>query len=184
LVAVVLLVASGCVQNAVLELDLELPPADQVPPNGEREAPFALTQVRDGTIDFGGTVSQWKGADDPAATMLGEAPHLEKISVVTEDASLDVNIRVSFCTAEACNVFGDDHPGEVQITVEHPFYIGERTSLAIRIAPGGDVDVPTGGDDATRILRHTVGRCEIRGCVAGDDSGTYCRMTDGTHLCE
>lgn len=158
--------ACGGEDNAVLEMELTLP---AVPADAPR--PFAFVQVRRAEgFPFDAT---WLAGDDVPALRLMNTPSEDQISLLTEDDSIDVHVRVRFCASEDCSSLTDATAPEVRFALEHPFYLGQRTRWNETIT-----NVPTETGPTTEVSR-----CLIRGCVQGPDATSYCRG-DGTHLCE
>ncbi len=93
----------------------------------------------------------------------------DAISVLTNDASLDVKVRIRFCADAAC---ADPMAPAQRFILRDPFYTGERTFHRLFVGDGS-VDVPDPVE---------VDRCQIRGCVEGELSD-YCDAT-GAHLCD
>jgi hypothetical protein len=164
----------GCVEpNAVLELRLDLPAAS------DASRPYAFTQVRrDDATSFD---ALWGDSSELLGSALSTTERsMDHISVESlgGDDDFDVKIRVRFCTDAACSTLEDDLTMAPRscFVVRHPFYVGRRTELDLRIenVPSGTC----GGSDVTEIAR-----CSVRGCAGGDTTMMYCRE-DGTHFCE
>lgn len=191
----------GCAQNAILELQVDLPAA---PTPSDGRPWFAQVQVRrasDNPFD-----TDWMGVDDQLFE-LGDTRQWGCISVVSSDQELDLHIRVRFCRGDNCLDLLDASPPERWYSLEHPFYIGRHTYYRITdIAevPECTTDGDCGGIGACvdglcgcvtasdcgsgltcqgdTCLR-TVGRCSIEGCIDGV-STTFCSVADSTHFCE
>ncbi len=204
--ALLALLASGCAENAVLELQVELPPA----PTGEPW--FAQVQVRRAAGN--GFDAVWMGSD-PRAVELTSAPQWDCISVQTNDDTVDVNVRVRFCHEIDCLGFGDDTAPERRYFLQTPFYIGRRTYWATTIdavpqcTSDSDCEVgacvagqcgcatdadccPSGGcncpDEPCYACEaggcvERIDRCSIEGCVADGRPSSFC-TEDGHHFCE
>jgi hypothetical protein len=167
-IAVASLVLASCAQSGVLELQLLMPTAPSSSPL------FALVQVRR-AADHPFAV-QWFGDEVDAFELSRTERALAQISVVGSDASGDLHIRVRFCSVPNCDGLGDDNAPEVRYALERPIYTGRRTSWAACIET-----IPTAMDPAPT----TIDRCEIRGCVGGGGSTSYCTMAGtGPHFCE
>jgi len=158
------IVLSGCPENAILEIELDLPPANTM------EQQFALTQMRRG--DMNPFNEDWAGEDLPAI-QLGAERQVDRISLVSDDDEVDVHIKVRFCSTDICSELADADAPERWYQLEHPFYLGHRTEWAERIEM-----VPAAKDTTPTVVE----RCLIRGCVEGF-LRSYCRV-DGRHLCE
>lgn len=202
------LAAGGCAENAVLELQVELPAA----PEGDPDPWFAQVQVRRSNASFDAT---WEGLD-PRTLELGPEPQWDCISVQTGDDSVDLNVRVNFCRTSDCEGLGDDRPPERRYFLEHPFYLGRRTYWATsvervpecatdadcaqgrclddgRCGCAADIDCcPDGscacpGEQCYACLAggcvQQVDRCGIEGCVVGGAPIRFC-TDDDRHFCE
>lgn len=158
------LLLAGCGQNAILELTLDLPPA----PSSAEEW-FATVQPRTSENPF---EEDWPPDELPPIT-LGPSAMQDAVSVVTEDTSLDVHLKVRFCRSPDCTALADATSPEVWYLLQHPFYEGKRTSFHIEIG-----EVPMGRPAAAVV----VDRCRIGGCLTGT-STMFCTL-DGRHVCE
>jgi len=196
------LFALGCVENAILELQIQLPAAPEADPLPW----FVQLQIRDASghpFDI-----PWMG-DDGSAVELEAAPRWECISVTSNDDTLDLHVRVRFCRSDNCLDLADGSPPERLYSLEHPFYIGRRTYYQITVP--GIPDCMTSADcmadaegvciegncncntDADCDTGHRcepgagcvelVGLCEIEGCIGGV-SAIFCSMDTGRHFCE
>lgn len=202
------LLAVGCDQNAILELQVQVPAA----PDGDPRAWYAQIQVRNADGHPFSTVEgrplPWMGGSDSMVT-LGDEPLWECISVISNDETLDVHVRVRFCRSENCGNLEDSNPPERLYSLEHPFYLGRRTYH--RIVVPGNPDCTSTADcteDAVGVCIdercscatdtdcgagyrcepasgcvEEVGRCSIEGCIEGDSS-EFCSMETGLHFCE
>jgi hypothetical protein len=196
------LLATGCAQNAILELQVDLPPAPLPSDGGSWFAQVQVRRASDHPFDI-----PWMGGEDQVFE-LGDTRQWGCISVVSGSQELDLHLRVRFCRAEDCLDLLDGTPRERLYTLEHPLYIGRHTYY--RITDIGEVpDCATDGDcggigacisgvcgcgsaadcggggltcEGGTCLR-TVGRCAIEGCIEGV-STTFCSVEDSTHFCE
>jgi hypothetical protein len=171
LIASVLLPLAGgaCVQNAAFELHLDLPATPEGGPV------HALTQVRIADENPFDPLVDWEG-DDPEPLLLGPERTEEHVSVLAGRDDVNLHVKVRFCESERCDAIADAMAGEAWFRILHPFYVGHRTEWTGRIET-----VPTmrpALDTETEI-----DACDIRGCVKGGDTPSYCRL-DGTHFCE
>lgn len=164
-IAALALLLASCAQNAVLELQLMLPP------QGAGPQLYALVQVRraaDHPFDV-----EWRGEEIDAVELSGEETRVQ-ISVIGRDPEVDLHVKVRFCRVPSCDDLGDPVP-EVWYAIEHPFYVGRRTAWA--------ACVPLATDRPTAPI--VVDRCEIHGCVRGMGSTSYCEGAgSGAHFCE
>ncbi len=203
---------AGCAQNAVLELQVEIPAA----PSGD--AVYAQVQVR--RADATGFDVSWTG-DDPIGVELGQSASWVCTSVESHDGGIDLDVRVRFCKSATCDSLGDDTAPEVRYHLEHPFYIGRHTYWSAQVAavpecasdadcalgrcvdnrcgcttdtdccPGGDC-TSCGGDPsrapcptcagAPAMCVTQVDRCHVEGCIPGR-TNNFC-AEDGRHFCE
>ncbi len=156
----------GCARNAILEVEVELPP-------GPTDR-YAVVQFETGDVAFDAV---WARADAFAGTPLTTTPQTIPYSVVSEDASTVIRMKVSFCTTPDCSGI-DDAPDRVPALwyqFDRALYIGERTrwTAAITTLPTDPPEDPV-----------EVDRCEIEGCIdAPDSTTTFCRLS-GEHYCE
>lgn len=154
---------SGCARNAVLEVELDLPP-------GPTDR-FAVVQFE--TAD--GFDSTWL-AQYPG-TPLGSGRQTVEYSLITESPNERLRVKVNFCTTPDCTGLDDtfDRAPAVWYELERSFYIGERTRWVVTIDTL-PIDPPS--------APMSVGRCQIQGCIeATGTTTTFCRL-DGTHYCE
>lgn len=156
----------GCTRNAILEVELELPPgpADR----------YAVVQFETGDVPFD---SVWQRPDDYDGAVLMPTAQLVTYSVISESSDTHVRMKVNFCTTPDCSGIDDapDRVPAVWFDVPQSLYVGHRT----RWAPTIDalpIDPPT--------APITVDRCDIEGCIeATGGTTTFCRL-DGRHYCE
>lgn len=173
--------ASGCTRNAILELELELPPQ----PSGETPR-YAVVQVAsDASFD-----EAWD--DVPLERRLLSAsctrpePTLpcpdrmldpecsEVISIVGGEDVLTkpLDVRVRFCVDPTCSAPVDASAPEQRVVIERAFYLGRYTQARVCID-----EVPL----TTDLNPERIERCDVR-CREGT-SALQCRL-DGTHFCE
>lgn len=203
LVAVALL-GVGCAQNAILELQIQLPAA----PTGDTW--FAQTQVRN--ADGHPFSIPWMGGDIESVP-LEASPKWDCLSVESGNEAADLHVRVRFCRSADCLDLDDGTRRERWYRLEHPFYIGRRTYHQIQIDSvplcdsGGGIDMcgsigvcdanvcqcttdaecsSARGEDLICEEGNCVGvvdRCRIEGCIEGV-STTFCSEETGMHFCE
>lgn len=155
----------GCARNAILEVEIELPagPSDR----------YAVVQFETGDVAFDAV---WRRPEEYPGTQLG-APQTVAYSVISEDETTEVRMKVSFCTTPDCSGL-DDAPDRVPaLWYEFPraLYVGERTRWTAIVA-----SLPTDPPAAPT----EVDRCEIEGCIdAPDSTTTFCRLS-GEHYCD
>jgi hypothetical protein len=162
--ALLLVVLAGCaddLENAVLEVAVSLPPR-------EPDAEFALVQV-ERSIEF---AEPWpfEGVDGFALSSISQTVVL---SVVADPPEVEGPLRMKtrFCRQTRCLDPEDEFAPEVRVTIERPFYLGERTTATIAID-----DIPS----RVEVLPD-VAKCEIGGCGALE--GAACDGA-GRHACE
>lgn len=169
--------ASGCAQNAIFELTLDLPERPAALPAGTPM--YAFPQLRAGTAEA--FMDRWAGQDPLTGVELqpGERTTMQ-ISVIgnSDIETRPLRLKTQFCVDPRCNGFGDDRGAPIQcVEFERVFYVGKFTSYTHAIATvPTSIDCPVAG-----VL--PIGRCDIRGCRDGD-TANFCRLEDGTHFCE
>ncbi len=179
IVAIGLALASGCTRNAILELELELPPS----PAGTR-----LFAVVDAQSDL--------GFDDPwpagplegvplgvACTRADPAPPCDDrvldptcsmvVSVVGDagDVPRPLRVKIRFCEDAGCEAEADLAAPEHRVEIERAFYLGRYTQARACVD-----EVP-----AATSPPELIERCDVR-CRDGA-AAMHCRL-DGTHFCE
>ena len=197
------LALAGCTENAAFELSLDLPQSRSEMVIDEMGNPvmvrreWAFVQVRTGADNP--FEVDWDGRDLDAIQLDPMMRTADHISILSQDESVNLNVKIRFCVDVGCNGFEDTPAPAHWIAIEHPFYIGERTEFA----PAAPIDMPpmapemavcssdcddfactpaTSGCDV-----NFVDKCSVRGCVTGDPSASYCRgggSDDATHFCE
>lgn len=159
------LVLVGCADNAILEVDLELPAATAgTPPR------YAFVQsLSASTISFEGA---WAGADAGDGFLLGAAPTTQHVSFVAEGDTIGrpLGLRVRFCADRVCGALADVDAPEARYVIARAFYRGQRTRLTLTPVP------------STSPVTTEIDRCAVRGCSNGA-AATYC-FADGRHFCE
>lgn len=162
------LLAVGCVDNAILELEVDLPP------NTTDETLYAFLQTRSSVMsDF---EEEWATQGLLDGFELGTEPTTQAISIVADptDYPGDALFRLTFCGTPRCDGIGDDVRAQVRLVVEHPFYSLARTRArwTVPTLPEMTIETP-----------ERIERCQVEGCREGTTS-SYCREGDGTHFCE
>lgn len=208
------LTSVGCAENAFLELQIQLPPAPpsfpMTPPDEPPEGWFAQVQVTGSDIPL--EIAVMGNPLESETIELTGAPVWDCISVESGDESVDLNVRVRFClTANCLGLAEAGTRRERWYTIEHPFYVGQRTyhQIVIDQVPECEVNADCAGwgvcgadgqctctDDAQcpsadRCLAEPgmpgncvddVEKCEVAGCIGGE-SGDFC-LASGEHFCE
>jgi len=197
-VLAVALLGSGCAQNAMFELQVQLPA------NPPGETWFAQIQVRD---QNGHSFSiPWMGGDVPTVA-LGSEARWDCISVESLDPTVSLHVRVRFCHSEDCLDLEDGDPPERLYSFEAPFYIGSRTYYRVTVPRipsctssldcavgvciedrcGCSIDADCGGEFRCEPgfgCVNAIDRCSIEGCIEGPVSATFCSTETGEHFCE
>jgi hypothetical protein len=211
-----LLCATGCTENAALKIILDLPPSrTEMTMMGMAPRQFAFVQIRraaDNPFEV-----DWDGRDldpiqlQPPASPATSPPTprtVDEITILTDDDSVDLNLKIRFCIDPGCNGFEDQPAPSVWFAIEHPFYIGETTEwsatmpngmpvLELEEMPAADPMMISDCDPAacsdfectpaqSMCDVNFVDACQVRGCVSGDASPSgYCRMSgDMAHFCQ
>jgi hypothetical protein len=173
-----LALATGCARNAILELELELPPA----PAGQ--VVFAVVEARtDASFDAPFTGEPLDGFPLAPSCTRGDTPPpcgdrmldpscSAVVSVIGDgdDGARPLHVRVRFCQDPSCAAPADGSAPEHRASIERAFYTGRYTQArtcidALPVEPSLD----------------TIERCEVR-CRDGN-AARHCRL-DGTHFCE
>lgn len=165
------LLAVGCVDNSILELEVDLPPQ----PAGVSEQVYALVQIRSSRM-FSFEMDWLSAGEDPEGFALGSERATQRISIVAEprDYEEDLLLRVVYCSSPRCSNLGDDTAGERRLVIAHPFYDGERTRVSWTVGDYTPVVIPT---------EEQVEVCDVEGCRAGDDLADYCYSGTTDHFC-
>jgi hypothetical protein len=169
--ASIVLALVGCADNAILEVELDLPAANA-------DTRYAVVQGRSGEVDFDAT---WAGGGVIDGLELSNETMLVGIEA-DDGGEIDapLALRIRYCIDPACGDARDGEAQEIQVTVERAFYEGEYTLLRAEALPLPDViDCTTGGCAPERVM---VEKCRIEGCRAGMTIN-WCN-SDGLHFCE
>ena len=197
--------SAGCAQNAILELQVQLPA------NPPGETWFAQVQVR--TAPASDPLSNfsinWMGSD-LRTVPLTSTSQWDCVSVQSLDPAVSLHVKVRFCRAEDCLDLLDGDPPERLYSLETPFYIGSRTYHRIvvpaipdcastadctrdavgvcvegRCACSVDSDCGEGYACVAGVgCAQIVDRCAIEGCIEGPVSAMFCSRDTGEHFCE
>ena len=165
-VALTCLLSSGCAQNAILEVTVDMPAADP-------SRTYLVVRALSGEADFSNDWQQSQIAGIPLNTT--EANIVEiGIEGSGDDLLRVLNVKLRFCVHPECQAVPDDGDSpEVWLTFERAFYQGEYTGYQLSLMPP-----PTTAPSTPTI----VGKCEIFGCVEGSSPTGYC--ADDVHHCE
>ncbi len=181
---------ASCSPNAVLEVELELPPRTD-------ELRFALVQARDGTDATYPFDVAWSPVQLSMGVPLTESPSFERVSIVSETEPELLRLKVRFCTTARCDAPGSAE-SEAWFELEHPLYLGAATDWSFRFAgipTFGQTHPCAGRTSSMDVLDSqcadvdiaepslTVPLCEIRGCTEGEPAN-FCYAIDPTrHFC-
>lgn len=167
LALLIALVASGCAEDGILELDLVLPSAADA--CGATQVGVEARIPPEGSCFFD---QEWLDGDHAVLALEPiEVRHRVSVVATAEDVARPLCLRVRACNADACP------PPEVtigvraEIAIERAFYLGQYTALEL------------GPIDLCADSRTDVGKCEVEGCAAGAPRDTFC-TSEGRHLCE
>lgn len=162
------LLLGACARDAVLEVELTVPAQ---PTSGPQR--YAVVQFETDQASF---EADWRGSNDYPGVELIDEPQTIAYSVISEDPGLVVQVKVSFCTTEACTATDDapDRAPAVWYRLERSLYVGERTRWSPVIAA-----VPS--DPPSDVVG--VDKCEIAGCIEASAATSFCRLS-GEHYCE
>jgi hypothetical protein len=155
---------AACADNAIFELELDLPAA-----TGTQMYAYVQSRSAD-AITFDG---DWAGADAPEGFLLTASPSVQHVSFVTTGAAMTrrLGVRVRFCSDRVCGAISDTNAPEADFDIQRAFYRGKRTTLRVTVTP-----TPTPAPVTT------VMKCEVAGCTTGTAT-SYC-YADGRHFCE
>lgn len=182
LVLATLLLATGCARNAMLELDVV------VPPQTVADRPFAYIEVSSDISSFDESPFSIQGTANLDVMDGGTAP----FAVLTGDESTEVRVRVRYCRSASCSDIDDvrafeegTEPG-LFYSFERAFYIGAVTSYTLEVGPLS-AEQPLAMTSVSTICR-----CQVAGCATTLPGGSYCRGTSDvcdsdpthTHFCE
>ncbi len=164
-VALTCLLSSGCAQNAILEITIDMPAADPLRPN-------LVVQALSGEADFSNDWPQSQLTGIPLDTT--EANLVEVgIEGSGDDLLRELNVRLRFCEDPECHAIADGDPPEVWLTFERAFYQAEYTSYEVSLMPP-----PTMAPSSPTVI----GKCAVFGCVEGSSETGYC--IGDVHHCE
>lgn len=160
----------GCAENAILEIELDLPAANA-------DTRFAVVQGRSGEVDFGDT---WAGGGVIEGLELTRERVLVGIEADDGDEiDAPLALRIRYCIDPVCGDARDGEAQEIQVTIERAFYQGEYTLLRADALPLPVVMDCTAGCAPAPVM---IEKCRIEGCRAGTTTN-WCN-SDGLHFCE
>lgn len=169
LLASSMVILLGCADNALLDVEIDLPPAADV---------VAVVEARPASsYDFDAT---WAPTDAyPAARfpLDAAATSLAAVSILAETPTQNVLLQVRFCNHGVC----DDASPTLCYSLDRPFHQGRRSRYRDMVTTIPSA-VPVGG--VCSLPPRLIDRCEI-GCAANDDwlSGSwFCEGQE--HVCD
>ncbi len=172
--AVLALALGSCADDAILELELELPPI----PADFRGYAYLETLSAD-HVDASDFEREWAGGAIEDGFTLASTGSTEDVSVVATGPSIArmLGVRVRFCFDSRCAAPQDRAvPREVRWIFERAFHAGRRVHyrLVIEAVPDAEPGAPM-----------AVSRCAIgHGCRDGSTLTDPSFCTDGRHDCE
>lgn len=178
--AIALASLAGCSQNAMLELELDLP-AQSGP---QAPARYANVRIVSGEVPWD---QDWQvDAPLPSPKLDPSQPSVERVSVEgnADNEAVPVRVKVRFCVDPNCTAIGDDQAPEVRLQIDRAFYVGQRTSYAWSIACVPNVPGQNDGAPACSVSQRSivdVSKCQVQGCRTGVTS-SYC--VGDKHFCE
>lgn len=174
------LLASGCAQNALFELYVELPPPTTID-GGTTTANFArvlaLPVVADRMTTFDGSRSR-------VVPLRAGTPQWLGVTFVREGGSVGspMTVRILYCaTEEDCDpVQPERWLGSEDLVFERAAYVAQTTCYAHSLP-----DDPSDGLTLPSTQR-MVSACEVAGCTDDDfteETADFCRLGTTQHFC-
>ncbi len=173
------LAASGCAQNALFELYVELPPPIMVEGGGMARFArvIALPVIADRDTTFDGSRSRVVALETSrqflGVTLVRGAGFVER----------ELTVRVIYCeTEEDCDpVQPERWAGSEDLVFETAFYVGDTTCYAHSLP---DDDLSDGL--ALPTTQRRVSTCQVGGCTDDDfteSTADFCRLGTTQHFC-
>lgn len=161
------LFASGCARNGVLEIDVSI---DDIGYSSDDALLFLSAQVRpegaagetDFSGDFDGAAAVQAVALSPSA---GDTALRFDIDAGDPGATPYLALRVLVCSSASCAA--ESVVGEAWFELEQPFYVGESTSMSLRLP---SIPRCRTCDDACDVGGTEI--CDAGRCVPSDGSAT------------
>jgi hypothetical protein len=161
---------SGCAQNAIFELTLDVPP-----PVGERSR--VVIEARTGDADFS---TDWQQTQ---ITGIPLTPAVRNSITASFEASGDdivgqLKVKVRFCVDERCldTADGPMSAPEQRYEFDRVFYQGRYTTYAVTLD-----ELP---DPSMAPPVEPVDKCSIAGDDCWEGAPVTNNCLDGTHFCE
>ncbi|MBN8613784.1 MAG: hypothetical protein J0L92_24525 [Deltaproteobacteria bacterium] len=172
--------SSGCAQNALFELYVELPPAVMI--EGGGAANFARVVALPAIADRGTTL-------DGSRSRIVELGRSRQVLGVTLLRNVgfterELTVRVIYCTndTECDPVETDTWAGFEDLVFERAFFVGRTSCYAHSLTDQDFTDGLTLPSDSVRVSA-----CGVGGCTDDDfseEGADFCRLGTTTHFCE
>lgn len=169
------LMLTGCAQNAILEVELDLPASNAA----AADVRYVVVQGRSGEVDF---ATEWAGGGIAGGLELAPASQTVVVGIEADDSNEitdPLSLRIRYCRDETCTDPGDDDVQEVRVRIARAFYQGEYTELAKDLITLPPVMACTSCPVEGPI---DIEKCDVRGCREGDTA--YNCTGDDVHFCE
>ncbi len=164
--SVAALALGGCANNAVLEVHLSLPAQPDAGfvdagtgVDGGAAPTYAFVQIR--AADGHPFDVEWTGDDYAGTKLTDQMPGSVDYSAISTDGTIDARMKVRFCRTPSCSALADSNSQEDWYELQHPFYIGQRTSW------DGGAPYPPPLDEAGTPEVDMVDKCQIRAASSG-----------------
>lgn len=171
---------SGCAQNALFELYVEVPPPVAIG-TGTVEARFARVFMLPGSVS---SDQLWDGPRSRIVPLTASAQRIGLTVTRGIAAERDpISVRVAYCAAESDCESGDptDWLGHEDFVFDRVFYTARVTCFSLPLSDTNLTDGLTLETDTT-----VIGACEVGGCVdAPLDTTVFCGEPGrpDTHFC-
>jgi hypothetical protein len=153
--------------NAILEVELVLPPVFD---DGGTPQRFASVVARRGTGEFD---LLWSTSAATEGFLLEGTSTMQVASVISDDGFEEpLSVKVVFCPSSPCR--DGDGPSH-WFEIERAFYVGERTKVRLDVSQ----DPSMGSESPTSIAR-----CRVEGCGTGDPTSPSGFCIGGRHFCD
>lgn len=162
------LASSGCAQNAILELYVEVPAVDTMIDGDEVGA--VRIAVGRGTAVDPDTTSRIYGLDTGRRVI---ALALDRRSGTVESVSVEITYCENDVNVDTCGTV----IGVERLTIAQPFYTGVSTCYFRQLSNATPFAIPA---------PRTVGACEVGGCLSAELGNTnFCAVENmgSTHFC-
>lgn len=172
--------SSGCAQNALFELYVELPPAVMIEGGGEANVArvVALPAIADRGTTLDGSRSR--------IVELGRSRQVLGVTLLRNVGftERELTVRVIYCTddMECDPVDTDTWAGFEDLVFERAFFVGRTSCYAHSLTDQDFTDGLTLPSDSLRVSA-----CGVGGCTDDDfseEGADFCRLGTTTHFCE